>query len=307
MPLRLVFMGTPDFAVPTLVEIVGSGHEVVAAYTRAPQPAGRGMELRPSPVEREARRFGIEVLTPQTLRTAQAQETFRAHKADVAVVVAYGLILPKPVLDAPALGCFNLHASALPRWRGAAPINRAVMAGDAETAVMAMKMEEGLDTGPIAMAERLAIGPDMTAGELHDRLSRLGADLMVRTLGALERGSLQLTPQPDAGVTYAAKIDKNETRIDWSKPWQAVHDHCRGLSPFPGAWFELPGAGRIKVLRNTQGEGSGAPGTVLDSNLTIACGAGAVRILELQRAGGRPMKADEFLRGTPVAAGTRLA
>jgi methionyl-tRNA formyltransferase len=307
MPLRLVFMGTPDFAVPTLVEIVGAGHEVVAAYSRAPQPAGRGMELRPSPVEREARRFGIAVLTPKTLRSPQAQETFRAHEADVAVVVAYGLILPRPVLDAQRLGCFNLHASALPRWRGAAPINRAVMAGDTETAVMAMKMEEGLDTGPIAGAERVAIGTDMTAGELHDRLSRLGADLMVRTLGALERGSLRLTPQPDKGVTYAAKIDKNETRIDWTKPWQAVHDHCRGLSPFPGAWSESPGAGRIKVLRTTRGEGSGTPGTVLDDGLTIACGDGAVRILELQRAGGRPMKAEEFLRGTQVAAGTRLA
>ena len=307
MSLRLVFMGTPDFAVPTLVEIVGAGHEVVAAYSRAPQPAGRGMELRPSPVEREARRFGIAVLTPKTLRTPQAQEIFRAHEADIAMVVAYGLILPIPVLDAPPLGCFNLHASALPRWRGAAPINRAVMAGDTETAVMAMKMEEGLDTGPIAGAERVAIDPDMTAGELHDRLSRLGADLMVRTLGALERGSLQLTPQPDEGVTYAAKIDKNETRIDWSKPWQAVHDHRRGLSPFPGAWSELPGAGRIKVLRTTRGEGSGAPGTVLDDRLTIACGDGAVRILELQRAGGRPMKTEEFLRGTPVAAGARLA
>jgi methionyl-tRNA formyltransferase len=307
MPLRLVFMGTPDFAVPTLVEIVGSGHEVVAAYTRASQPAGRGMELRPSPVEREARRFGIDVLTPKTLKTSEAQEAFRAHGADAAVVVAYGLILPKPILDAPPLGCFNLHASALPRWRGAAPINRAIMTGDAETTVMAMKMEEGLDTGPIAGAERVAIGPDMTAGELHDQLSRLGADLMVRTLGALERGSLQLTPQPDEGVTYAAKIDKNETRIDWSRPWKAVHDHCRGLSPFPGAWFELPGAGRIKVLRTVGGEGSGAPGTVLDANLTIACGDGAVRVLELQRAGGRPMKAEEFLRGTPVAAGTRLA
>jgi methionyl-tRNA formyltransferase len=307
MPLRIVFMGTPDFAVPTLVEIVGAGHEVVAAYSRAPQPAGRGMELRPSPVEREARRFGIAVLTPKTLRTPEAQEAFRAHRADVAVVVAYGLILPRPVLDARPLGCFNLHASALPRWRGAAPINRAVMAGDTETAVMAMKMEEGLDTGPIAGAERVAIDPDTTAGELHDQLSRLGADLMVRTLGALERGSLQLTPQPDAGVTYAAKIDKNETRIDWSKPWQAVHDHCRGLSPFPGAWSELPGTGRIKVLRTTRGEGSGAPGTVLDDRLTIACGDGAVRMVELQRAGGRPMKAEEFLRGTDVAAGTRLA
>ncbi len=307
MPLRLVFMGTPDFAVPTLVEIVGAGHEVAAAYTRAPQPAGRGMELRPSPVECEARRFGIAVLTPRTLRTSEAQETFRAHEADAAVVVAYGLILPGPVLDAPPLGCFNLHASALPRWRGAAPINRAVMAGDTETAVMAMKMEEGLDTGPVAGAERVAIDPDMTAGELHDRLARLGADLMVRTLGALERGSLQLTPQPDKGVTYAAKIDKNETRIDWSRPWKAVHDHCRGLSPFPGAWSELPGAGRIKVLRTTRGEGSGAPGTVLDDRLTIACGDGALRILELQRAGGRPMKAEEFLRGTATAAGARLA
>jgi methionyl-tRNA formyltransferase len=306
MPLRLVFMGTPDFAVPTLVEIVGSAHQVAAAYTRAAQPAGRGMELRPSPVEREARRLGIEVLTPKTLKTPQAQEAFRAHQADAAVVVAYGLILPKPALDAPRLGCFNLHASALPRWRGAAPINRAIMAGDAETAVMAMKMEEGLDTGPIVMAERVAIGPDMTAGELHDRLSRLGADLMVRMLGALERGSLRLTAQPGEGVTYAAKIDKHETRIDWAKPWQAVHDHCRGLSPFPGAWFELPGAGRIKVLRTTSGEGSGAPGTTLDAHLTVACGDGAVRILELQRAGGRPMNADEFLRGTAVAAGTRL-
>jgi methionyl-tRNA formyltransferase len=306
MPLRLVFMGTPDFAVPTLVEIVGSGHQVVAAYTRAAQPAGRGMELRPSPVEREAWRLGIEVLTPKTLKTPQAQEAFRAYEADAAVVAAYGLILPKPVLDAPRLGCFNLHASALPRWRGAAPINRAIMAGDIETAVMAMKMDEGLDTGPIAMAERVAIGPDMTAGELHDRLSRLGADLIARMLGALERGSPQMTPQPGEGVTYAAKIDKYETRIDWAKPWQAVHDHCRGLSPFPGAWFELPGAGRIKVLRTTSGEGSGVLGTVLDAHLTIACGDGAVRILELQRAGGRPMKADEFLRGTAVAAGTRL-
>jgi methionyl-tRNA formyltransferase len=306
MPLRLVFMGTPDFAVPTLIEIVGSGHQVVAAYTRAARPAGRGMELRPSPVEREARRLGIEVLTPKTLKTPQAQEAFAAHDADAAVVVAYGLILPKPVLDAPRLGCFNLHASALPRWRGAAPINRAIMAGDTETAVMAMKMEEGLDTGPIAMAERVAIGPDITAGELHDALSRLGADLMVRMLGALERGSLQLTPQPGEGVTYATKIDKHETRIDWTKPWQAVHDHCRGLSPFPGAWFELPEAGRIKVLRTTRGEGSGVTGTVLDAHLTIACGDGAVRILELQRAGGRPMRTEEFLRGTAVAAGTRL-
>jgi methionyl-tRNA formyltransferase len=309
MTLRLVFMGTPDFAMPTLAEIVGRGHEVVAVYTRAPQPAGRGLELRPSPVEREARRFGLTVLTPKTLRTEEAQESFRAHGADVAVVVAYGLILPKPILDAPRLGCFNLHASALPRWRGASPINRAIMAGDAETAAVVMKMDEGLDTGPMAMAERLAIGPDMTAVELHDLLARRGADLMVRALAAAERGTLQLTPQPAAGVTYAAKIDKRETKIDWTRPWRAVHDHCRGLSPFPGAWFEFPdagGAARIKVLRTTKGDGSGVPGTVIDEELVVACGEGAVRILELQRAGRQPMKAAEFLRGAPVRPGTRL-
>jgi methionyl-tRNA formyltransferase len=309
MPLRLVFMGTPDFAVPTLVEIVGAGHEVVAVYTRAPKPAGRGMALQPSPVEREARRFGLDVLTPATLKTGDAQEAFRAHGADAAIVVAYGMILPKPILDAPPLGCFNLHGSLLPRWRGAAPINRAVMAGDAESGVMVMRMEEGLDTGPIAMAERLPIGPDMTAGELHDRLAPLGADLMVRALAALEKGALVVTPQPDQGVTYAAKIDKGETRIDWSKPANAVHDHCRGLSPFPGAWFELSADGkpvRVKVLRTTRADGNGAPGTLLDDRLTIACGSGAIRILELQRAGKQPMKTEEFLRGTPLAAGARV-
>ena len=304
--MRLIFMGTPDFAVPALSEIVGRGHEVAAVYSRAPKPAGRGMALQPTPVEREARRLSIPVLTPKTLRTEEAVAAFRAHGADAAVVVAYGLILPKPILDAVALGCFNLHASLLPRWRGAAPINRAIMAGDAESGVMVMRMAEGLDTGPVALAERLAVGADMTAGELHDVLARLGADLMVRALGALERGTLQLTPQPDEGVTYAAKIDKGETRIDWAKPWKAVHDHCRGLSPFPGAWFELPGAGRIKVLRTTRGEGSGAPGTVLDEHLTIACGEGAVRLLEVQRAGKQPMKAEEFLRGNKVAPGTVL-
>jgi methionyl-tRNA formyltransferase len=309
MPLRLAFMGTPDFAVPTLAEIVGRGHEVVAVYTRVPQPAGRGLELRPSPVEREARQFGLAVLTPKTLRMEEAQETFRAHRADAAVVVAYGLILPKAILDAPRLGCFNLHASALPRWRGAAPINRAIMAGDAETAAVVMKMDEGLDTGPMAMREPVAIGPDMTAGELHDLLAQRGADLMVRALAAAEHCTLQLTAQPKAGVTYAAKIDKNETRIDWTRSWQAVHDHCRGLSPFPGAWFDLPdagGAARVKVLRTTRGEGSGPPGTVIDEELTVGCGEGAVRILELQRAGRQPMKAAEFLRGTPVPAGARL-
>ena len=304
--MRLIFMGTPDFAVPTLIEIVGRGHEVAAVYTRAAKPAGRGMELQVTPVEREARRFGIPVLTPKTLRTEDAAAEFRAHNADAAVVVAYGLILPVPVLEAVPLGCFNLHASLLPRWRGAAPINRAVMAGDAESGVMVMRMAEGLDTGPIALAERLAVGADMTAGDLHDALARLGADLMVRALGALERGTLQLTPQPEDGVTYAAKIDKGETRIDWAKPWKAVHDHCRGLSPFPGAWFELPGAGRIKVLRTTRSEGAGVPGTALDDRLTIACGDGAVRLIEVQRAGRQPMKAEEFLRGSKVAPGTVL-
>ncbi|MEN3378097.1 MAG: methionyl-tRNA formyltransferase [Hyphomicrobiales bacterium] len=306
--MRLIFMGTPDFAVPTLLEIVGRDHEVAAVYTRAPKPAGRGMELQVTPVEREARRFGIPVLTPKTLRSDEALEAFRAHKADAAVVVAYGLILPVPILEAVPLGCFNLHASLLPRWRGAAPINRAVMAGDAQSGVMVMRMAEGLDTGPVAMAERVPVGADMTAGELHDTLAPLGADLMVRALGALERGTLQLTPQSDEGVTYAAKIAKSETRIDWGQPWKAVHDHCRGLAPFPGAWFELPGAqpARIKVLRAMRGEGSGAPGTVLDENLTIACRDGAVRPLEIQRAGKQPMKAEDFLRGMPVAPGTVL-
>jgi methionyl-tRNA formyltransferase len=308
MPLRVVFMGTPDFALPTLVEILGRGHEVVAVYTRASKPGGRrGLDLVPSPVEREARRFGLNVLTPASLRSAEAEGSMRAHGADLAVVVAYGLILPKPILDAFALGAFNLHASLLPRWRGAAPINRAIMAGDAETGVMVMRMEEGLDTGPIAMAERVPIDPDATAGDLHDRLAPLGADLMVRALGALERGSLTLTPQPEAGATYAPKIDKNETRIDWGRPWRDVHNHIRGLSPFPGAWCEIAGeGGRIKVLRTTRGEGRGVPGTVLDDQLTVACAEGAVRILELQRAGRQAMKAHEFLRGSRIAAGTRL-
>jgi len=305
MPLRVVFMGTPDFAVPTLVEIVGRGHEVVAVYTRAPRPAGRGMAMQPTPVEREARRFGIPVLTPKTLKSAEAEAQFRAHAADAAVVVAYGLILPRPILDAPRLGCFNLHASALPRWRGAAPINRAIMAGDATTATMVMRMEEGLDTGPVAMGERVAIGADTTAGDLHDELARLGADLMARALAALEKEALVLTPQASEGVTYAAKIAKAETRIDWARPWKEVHDHCRGLSPFPGAWCEIDGA-RVKVLRTRRGEGSGTPGTVLDDALTIACGDGAVRIVQLQRAGKQVMKVEEFLRGTPVTPGSVL-
>jgi methionyl-tRNA formyltransferase len=311
MALRLVFMGTPDFAVPTLTELVGRGYDVAAVYTRAPKPAGRGMDLQPTPVERMARQFGLPVFTPKMLRFAEAQAEFAALGADAAVVVAYGLILPKPVLDAPPLGCFNVHASLLPRWRGAAPINRAVMAGDRESGVTIMKMDEGLDTGDMAMAERLPIGPDMRAGELHDALAPLGADLMLRALGALERGALVLTPQPEAGVTYAAKIDKGETRVDWSKPAAEVHNHIRGLSPFPGAWCEFPGETgqpiRVKLLRTTRADGAGSPGTALDDRLTIACGDGAIRILELQRAGRQPMKADAFLRGTPLAAGARLS
>jgi len=302
--LRIVFMGTPEFAVPTLMEIVGRGHDVVAVYTRAPKPAGRrGLDPTPSPIEREARRFALPLFTPATLRTADAVST--AHGADVAIVVAYGLILPKAILDVFPLGAFNLHASLLPRWRGAAPINRAIMAGDSETGVMVMKMEEGLDSGPIAMAERVPIPFDATAGDLHDRLARLGADLMTRALGALERGSLTLTPQPEIGVTYAHKIANDETRITWERPWQEVHNHIRGLSPVPGAWSEI-GSVRVKLLRTTKGEGSGVAGAVLDDKLTVACREGSVRIVELQRAGRQPMKADEFLRGTSVAAGTRL-
>jgi methionyl-tRNA formyltransferase len=303
MPLRLIFMGTPDFAVPTLLELVAHGHEIAAVYTRIAKPGGRGMKLEPSPVEQEARRLGVHVETPATLKTPEALEIFRAHHADAAVVVAYGMILPQGILDTPRLGCFNLHASLLPRWRGAAPINRAIMAGDAETGVMVMKMDAGLDTGDVAMAERMAITDAMTAADLHDALSRLGGDLMVRAIGALERGRLQLTKQSDQGVTYAAKIEKAEARIDWQKPARAVLRHIHGLSPFPGAWCEMSIEGalaRVKILRCAIVDGKGAPGAVLDDRLTVACGDGAIRILELQRAGKAPMKADEFLRGTPL-------
>jgi methionyl-tRNA formyltransferase len=310
MPLRLIFMGTPDFAVPTLLELVAHGHEIAAVYTRAAKPAGRGMKLQPTPVEVEARRLGIPVLTPTTLKTPEALEEFRAHDADAAVVVAYGMILPQAILDAPKLGCFNLHASLLPRWRGAAPINRAIMAGDTESGVMVMKMDVGLDTGDVAMAERLAITDAMTAANLHDALAPLGADLMVRAIGALERGKLQLTGQNDAGVAYAAKIDKSEARIDWNRPARDVLRHIHGLSPFPGAWCEMSGEAqpaRVKILRCELTGGSGAPGDVLDDRLAIACQQGAIRILELQRAGGKPMQAEEFLRGTPLKAGAGFA
>ncbi len=309
MPLRLIFMGTPDFAVPTLLELVAHGHEVAAVYTRAAKPGGRGMKLQPTPVEKEARRLGIPVFTPRTLKTAEAEGEFRALAADAAIVVAYGMILPQAILDAPKFGCYNLHASLLPRWRGAAPINRAIMAGDAESGVMVMKMDSGLDTGDVAMAVRVAITDKTTANDLHDALAPLGADLMVRAMGALEKGALQLTKQSDRGVTYAAKIEKAEARIDWSKPARIVLRHIHGLSPFPGSWSEIAGAAdaaRIKILRCEPASGSGAPGDVLDDQLTVACGEGAIRIIELQRAGKAPMKAAEFLHGTPLKPPARL-
>jgi methionyl-tRNA formyltransferase len=310
MPLRLIFMGTPDFAVPTLKELVAHGHQIAAVYTRAAKPGGRrGLTLQPTPVEQEARRLGIPVFTPTTLKTQEALQELEAHAADTAVVVAYGMILPQAILDAPKLGCFNLHGSLLPRWRGAAPINRAIMADDAETGVMVMKMDSGLDTGDVAMAERLAITDKMTAADLHDALAPLGADLMVRAMGALERGKLALTKQSEEGVTYAAKIDKAEARIGWDKPARAVLRHIHGLSPFPGAWCEMPIEGepvRVKILRCEMPHGSGAAGDLLDDRLSVACQDGAIRILELQRAGKAPMKAADFLHGTPLKPPMRL-
>jgi methionyl-tRNA formyltransferase len=300
--MRIIFMGTPDFAVPTLTEIVSSGHEVVAVYTRAPKPAGRGQAERKSPVHEAAEGFGIPVMTPKSLRNDAEQIAFAAFDADVAVIVAYGLILPKPILDAPRLGCLNLHGSLLPRWRGAAPIQRAVLAGDARTGVMVMQMDEGLDTGPVALVDEMPIGPDMTTGELHDKMMLVGADLIGRALAALERGSLTFTPQAEVGVTYAKKIEKSESRIDWSKRAQEVHNLIRGMSPFPGAWFELELGGqltRVKAIRSTMGVGSGAPGTILP-DLTIACGDGAVRLLTVQREGKAVMDAATFLRGAGV-------
>ncbi len=298
-------MGTPDFAVPTFTEIVGAGHEVVAVYTRAPKPAGRGQAERKSPVHLAAEGFGIPVMTPKSLKSEAEQLAFAAFDADVAVVVAYGLILPRPILDAPRLGCLNLHGSLLPRWRGAAPIQRAVLAGDTRTGVMVMQMDEGLDTGPVALVDEMPIGPDMTTGELHDKMMLVGADLMGRALAALERGSLTFTPQREEGVTYAHKIEKSETRIDWQRPAQDVHNHIRGMSPFPGAWFELDLGGqptRVKVLRSTMGAGDGTPGTILP-DLTIACGEGAVRLVTVQREGKAAMDAATFLRGAGTLPG----
>ncbi len=309
MPLRLVFMGTPDFSVPTLRALCEAGHEIVAVYSRAAKPSGRGMKLTPTPVAREAEARRIPVLTPASLKSEEAQQIFRAHDADAAVVVAYGLLLPQAVLDAPKHGCFNLHASLLPRWRGAAPINRAIMAGDAETGAMVMKMDAGLDTGDIAMTARLPIDDAMTASDLHDALSVRGAALMADAMDALARGSLTFTPQPADGVTYAAKIDKAEARIDFTRSARSVLRHCHGLSPFPGAWCEADIEGepvRLKLLRCELAAGTGMPGALLDEALTVACGDGAIRVTHLQRAGKGPMSAAEFLRGSPLKPPLRL-
>ncbi len=300
MTMRLVFMGTPDFAVPSLSEIVGRGHDIAAVYTQPPRPAGRGMAERRSPVHEKAAAFALPVVTPGSLKDPAEQQAFAALGADAAVVIAYGLILPQVVLDAPRHGCFNLHASLLPRWRGAAPIQRAVMAGDKETGVMVMRIEAGLDTGPVCMAERLAIGADDTAGALHDRLASLGADLMVRALAALERNTIDCVPQSEDGVTYAAKIDKAEARIDFRQDAGTVHNHIRGLSPWPGAWCDMMIGGRaerVKVLRSTLSDQSGPPGVLIDDPLAVTCGTDAVRLLELQRAGKKPMDARAFLNG----------
>ncbi|MEO3386554.1 methionyl-tRNA formyltransferase [Mesorhizobium sp. CAU 1741] len=310
MALRVVFMGTPEFSAATLRAIADAGHEIVAVYSQPPRPAGRrGLELTKSPVHQLGEELGVEVRTPLSLKSEAEQEAFRALGADVAIVVAYGLLLPKAILDGTRLGAFNGHASLLPRWRGAAPIQRAIMAGDTQTGMMVMKMDEGLDTGPVAMAVRVEIAPDMTAGELHDALMRAGASLIVDALAALEAGTLSLEPQAGEGATYARKIDKAETRIDWTASAAEVHNRIRGLSPFPGAWCEMIIAGkteRVKLLRSILADGSGVAGTVLDDALTIACGTGAVRLLQLQRAGGKPLPAGDFLRGAALTKGDRL-
>ncbi|MFB9949950.1 methionyl-tRNA formyltransferase [Rhizobium puerariae] len=319
MSLRIIFMGTPEFSVPTLENLKKAGHEIVAVYTQPPRPGGRrGLDLVKSPVHQAAEGLGIRVFTPLNFKDPEERQRFRALKADVGVVVAYGLLLPEAVLTGTRLGCYNGHASLLPRWRGAAPIQRAIMAGDDKTGMMVMKMEKGLDTGPVALVREVRIGEDMTAGELHDELKDAGAGAIVEAMAKLEAGELPLTPQPEDGVLYAAKIDKGETRIDFSKPAQDVHNHVRGLSPFPGAWFEAEINGRperIKVLESRVAEGQGAPGEVLHppvvaalaDQLTVACGSGAIGLVTMQRAGGKPLNAREFLRGSPIAEGTVLA
>jgi methionyl-tRNA formyltransferase len=310
LSLRIIFMGTPEFSVPTLAALAEAGHQIVAVYTQPPRPGGRrGLDLQKSPVHQAAELLGIPVLTPVNFKDEADRQTFRDFDADVAVVVAYGLLLPEAILTGTKLGCYNGHASLLPRWRGAAPIQRAIMAGDHETGMMVMKMEKGLDTGPVALTKTVQIGETMTGGELHDRLMQVGASLMREAMAKLEAGDLPLTVQAEDGVVYAQKISKTETRIDFTRPAREVHDHIRGLSPFPGAWFELEIAGkpeRIKVLNSEPASGEAEAGTVLDDNLAIACAEGAVRLTRLQRAGGKALGVADFLRGTPVAPGTRV-
>ena len=315
--MRIIFMGTPAYAVPTLEALAAAGHEIVAVYSQPPRPAGRrGLDVLPSPVHAAAERLGIPVFTPKSLKGEAEQQAFDALDADAAVVVAYGLLLPKAILDAPRLGAWNGHASLLPRWRGAAPIQRAIMAGDSETGVMIMKMDEGLDTGPVALAETIAIAPDMTTGELHDRLAEITARLMCEAMQRLETTGLPVKPQSEIGVSYAAKINKAETRVDFNRPAQDVHNHVRGLAPAPGAWFELDVGGRVERVKLLATEvvatprkdpaSAPVPGTVLDDRLLVACSDGAVRLLSLQKAGGKQLAGDNFLRGTAVAPGTTI-
>ncbi|MBY3234624.1 MULTISPECIES: methionyl-tRNA formyltransferase [Rhizobium] len=311
MSLRIIFMGTPEFSVPTLRLLVDAGHRIVAVYTQPPRPGGRrGLDLQKSPVHQAAELLGLPVFTPVNFKDPEERERFRGFNADVGVVVAYGLLLPEAILNGTRDGCYNGHASLLPRWRGAAPIQRAIMAGDAKTGMMVMKMDKGLDTGAVALTREVEIGPNMTAGELHDRLMLVGAKAMAEAMVKLEMNDLPLTPQPGEGVLYAAKIDKAETRIDFARDAREVHNHIRGLAPFPGAWFELEIGGkpeRVKVLGSELAEGQGAAGQLLTDDLVVACGSGAVRLTRLQKAGGKPLAAADFLRGTPLAAGTRLS
>jgi methionyl-tRNA formyltransferase len=306
MPFRLAFMGSPAFALPTLDALIAAGHEIACVYSQPPRPAGRGKQERRTPVHAFAAQRGIEVRTPKSLKKPEEQAAFAALNLDLAIVVAYGLILPKPVLDAPKRGALNLHGSLLPRWRGAAPIQRAIMAGDRVTGVQVMRMEEGLDTGPVLASAETPIEFDDTTSSLHDRLASLGAQLMRDTLARLESGSVTETPQASEGVTYAHKITPAETRIDWTRPAREIDFMIRGLSPAPGAWFELDG-GRVKALHSRLGQGAGAPGEILDDNLLVACGEGAVRLLTVQREGRGALAAEAFLRGQPVPRGARLA
>ncbi|WP_146346164.1 methionyl-tRNA formyltransferase [Falsiphaeobacter marinintestinus] len=301
--MRVVFMGTPDFSVPVLNALVDAGHDIACVYCQPPRPAGRGKKERPTPVHARALELGLPVRHPVSLKSADAQAEFAALNADIAVVVAYGLILPQPILDAPTHGCLNIHASLLPRWRGAAPIHRAIMAGDGETGVCIMQMEAGLDTGPVLLRQATPIGAEETTAELHDRLSVMGAGLIVEALAKLPQ--LTPDPQPDQGVTYAHKIDKAEARVDWTQPAETVDRQIRGLSPFPGAWTEIEGQ-RVKLLASRVTDAQGKPGTILDDALTVACGDGAVQLVRLQRAGKGAQDAETFLRGWPVPKGTRL-